>query len=250
MICFPPGGGGPELFQRWTTKLPENVSISGLHLPGRGARLTEPPYAEMQQLLEGILDELSTVTKGSTPVAFVGHSFGSVLAFETAYQLFFNHGVGPCHLFVSACASPRRGIELERYLGFGKDDVNGTFSSDTLSDAELLGILRRAGALGRGAEKLDDDELRAFFIPSLRADLRILRSYSYEIQRVLPIPITAIVGKQDPMIDANHIIDWMKHTSQSFAARIIIADHGIRYEQTWDIISQTMAPLLDLPTEH
>ncbi len=244
LICFPPGGGGPELFQRWTTKLPDAISISGLHLPGRGARLTESPYADMQQLLEGIREDLVRVLKNGTPVAFVGHSLGSIVAFETARHLLRMHGVGPIHLFVSACAAPRRGVELEHYLGFGKDNAQGTFSSETLTDAELLDILRRAGALGRGAEKLDDDELRAFFVPSLRADLKVLRSYSYEAQRVLSIPITAIVGRQDPMIDANRITDWMKHTDQSFAARIIPGDHSIRYEQLWEIVVSTLESLL------
>jgi len=249
LICFPPGGGGPELFQRWATKLPQLVSISGLHLPGRGARLTEPPYSDMRQLLHGIRDELTGALDSGTPVAFVGHSFGSVLAFEAACQIAVPGRTWPVHLFVSACAAPRRGSELERYLGFGKQDVQGTFSSDALSDAELLDILRRAGALGRGADKLDEDELAAFFIPTLRADLRVLRTYTREEKRVLPIPITAIVGRQDPMIDANHITEWMGHTSDSFSARIICADHGIRYEQMWSIISSQLASLLDVPAE-
>jgi surfactin synthase thioesterase subunit len=180
-------------------------------------------------------------------VAFVGHSFGSVLAFEAAAELVAMGREWPVHLFVSACASPRRGSALEHYLGFGKQAADGTFSSDTLSDAELLNILRRAGALGRGADKLDDDELAAFFVPTLRADLRVLRTYIHEQRRVLPIPITAIIGRQDPMIDANHITEWMGHTSAAFSARIICADHGIRYEHMWSIISGQLATLLDIP---
>ncbi|HNN97270.1 MAG TPA: SDR family NAD(P)-dependent oxidoreductase, partial [Pseudomonadota bacterium] len=249
LVCFPPGGGGPELFQRFTTKLPLLVNISAVHLPGRSARLTEPPYGDMRQVLSGIRDELLSVCKSEIPVAFVGHSFGSVLAFEAAHDL-ANKGLAhPIHLFVSACASPRRGSELERYLGQGRQDASGKFSSDTLSDGELLELLRRAGALGRGAEKLDDDELAAFFIPTLRADLRVLRTYVHEDKRVVPIPITAIIGRQDPMIDADRIMEWMGHTSDSFAARIICADHGIRYEHMWSVISSQLAPLLDVPLD-
>jgi acyl transferase domain-containing protein/surfactin synthase thioesterase subunit/D-arabinose 1-dehydrogenase-like Zn-dependent alcohol dehydrogenase/acyl carrier protein len=249
LVCFPPGGGGPELFLRWTTKLPDAVSISCLHLPGRGARLSETPYVDMKQLLAGICDELVGILKSDTPVAFFGHSLGSIVSFETAQQLLRLHGVSPLHLFVSACSSPRRGVELEHHLGFGKASASGTFSTDTLSDAELVGILRRAGALGRGAEKLDDEELAAFFVPSLRTDLKVLRSYTHEASRTLPIPLTAIIGRQDPMVDANRIAEWMKHTSQSFAAHIIQGDHGIRYEQLWGIISATLASLLQVPAE-
>jgi acyl transferase domain-containing protein/surfactin synthase thioesterase subunit/D-arabinose 1-dehydrogenase-like Zn-dependent alcohol dehydrogenase/acyl carrier protein len=243
LICFPPGGGGPELFLRWTTKMPDSISISGLHLPGRGARLTETPYSDISQLLDGICEELVHILKEDTPVAFVGHSLGSIIAFETAQQLLRTHGVHPIHLYMSACPAPHRGAELEHQLGFGTQNASSTFSSDTLSDAELLGALRRAGALGRGAEKLDDDELAAFFVPALRADLRVLRSYRQATLAALPVPITAIVGRHDPLVDANQITDWMKYTSGSFAARIIPADHGIRYEQLWNIISATLAPL-------
>ena len=61
----------------------------------------------MPQLLSGIRDELLTVFKGGIPVAFVGHSFGSVLAFEAAHDLAQKGLAHPMHLFVSACASPR-----------------------------------------------------------------------------------------------------------------------------------------------
>jgi acyl transferase domain-containing protein/surfactin synthase thioesterase subunit/acyl carrier protein len=248
LIGFPPGGGGPELFLRWTNKQPDTISISGLHLPGRGARLADTPYSEMSQLLNGICDEIIQILRNDTPVAFIGHSLGSIIAFETAQQLQRVHGLRPAHLFVSAGFAPRSGLGPEQALGMGTDQASEILLNDALSDADLLGILRRAGALGRGAEKLDDDELAAFFVPALRADLRVLRSYRQAAPQALLTPITAIVGRHDPLVDANQITDWIKYTSASFAGRIIPADHGIRYEQLWNIISATLAHLLDDPS--
>lgn len=65
-----------------------------------------------------------------------------------------------------------------------------------MGDAELLRTLREYDVLP--LEVLDDPELREISLATLRADSRLAADYRYRPREPLAIPITAILGEQDP----------------------------------------------------
>ena len=105
LFCFPYAGGGASIFHRWPGKLPTMVEVCAVLLPGRGNRLTEPPFIQLSPLVQTLTEAL--LPHLTTPFAFFGHSMGALIGFELARQLRRQQGPSPVHLFVSGREAPQ-----------------------------------------------------------------------------------------------------------------------------------------------
>ena len=79
LYCLPFAGGSASYFSDWSDDLGEGIELVPVQLPGRGARLTEPPaerVAAVADVVAGLIASAST-----RPLLF-GHSMGAILAFE------------------------------------------------------------------------------------------------------------------------------------------------------------------------
>ena len=54
LICLPFAGGGDAAFRPLRPFLPARIDVLGVRLPGRGARLREPPMKDLPQLIEAL----------------------------------------------------------------------------------------------------------------------------------------------------------------------------------------------------
>ncbi|MBN3819736.1 thioesterase, partial [Paraburkholderia sp. Se-20369] len=52
MICCAYAGGSAAVFRGWHERLPRDVEICAVELPGRGARFREAPLRSMQALAD------------------------------------------------------------------------------------------------------------------------------------------------------------------------------------------------------
>ena len=104
LYCFPHSGAGAVVFAKWPDGLPSDVDVCVPCLPGRDARIDEPPCAEMPLLVSNLAQEM--LPQLSTAYALYGHSMGAFIAFELALEL-SKHGHPPAHLFVSAQRGPK-----------------------------------------------------------------------------------------------------------------------------------------------
>src|SRR5208337_878151 len=93
LFCFPYAGAGALIFRNWSDALPRDIEVCPIQLPGRGTRLTEPPFTKLSCLVEALTRALIPLL--DRPFAFFGHSLGALIGFELARQIRRQHGLHP-----------------------------------------------------------------------------------------------------------------------------------------------------------
>ncbi|MEV6596758.1 alpha/beta fold hydrolase [Actinoplanes sp. NPDC051346] len=206
VIAIPHVGGGGAAFNVWRDQLPPGVELCAVRLPGRENRLSEPPVEDLETLLELLEPALRPVL--DRPFVLVGHSSGSVIAFELARRLRARGAPQPAMLVVSAADAPRR---------------------RKVADLHLLpqeALLRRVADFGGMAPAvLDDADLMAVFERIIRADYRITELARYVPEPPLDVPVTVIGGRHDPFVDRGAMADWAQETTRDFTLHLIDAGH-------------------------
>jgi medium-chain acyl-[acyl-carrier-protein] hydrolase len=207
LFCFPFAGAGALIFHAWPDRLPAEVEVCPVQLPGRGTRLKEPPFTRLPPLVEALAQALIPLL--DKPFAFFGHSLGALVSFELARRIRRESGLLPVRLFVSACDAPEiphRGRAIH-----------------DLPKAELLTELRRLN--GTPSELLDHEELMEIALPLLRADFAIYETYLYSTESPLDCPISAFGGLQDRRVLMSNLEAWRSHTNVSFSLQRLPGDH-------------------------
>ncbi|NEP48241.1 MAG: thioesterase [Moorea sp. SIO3C2] len=208
LFCFPCAGGTASAYSTWSQHLPSNVEVCSIQLPGRGRRLMEPPFTRLSRLLEIFVPLLKPYL--DKPFAFLGHSMGAVLAFEVARQLRTDNDPEPIHLFACACSAPQIPVQKPYIHKLPK----------SVFVAELS---RRYNAIPESIRK--DKAMMQLFLPSLRADLTMLETYTYTMDKPLSYPISVFGGFQDNAISIDNLEAWRQQTNSSFIIQMLSGDH-------------------------
>src|SRR6266567_2306284 len=106
LFCFPHAAGNATFYRPLRRFMPPEVDLCPVELPGRAARLDEPPFTSMSALMERLYHVLQPLMV--VPFGFFGHSVGACMAYEAARQLRSVDGRSAVHLFVSGRRSPNR----------------------------------------------------------------------------------------------------------------------------------------------
>jgi medium-chain acyl-[acyl-carrier-protein] hydrolase len=207
LICLPYAGAGALIFRKWSDALPRDIEVCPIQLPGRGTRLTEPPFTKLSCLIEALTRALDPLL--DKPFAFFGHSLGALIGFELARQIRRQYGVHPVRLFASAGRAPQ--------IPHRAPPIH------TLPDNQFLTELRRLNGTPR--ELLDHEELMEVMLPILRADFALYETYLYSTEPPLNCPISAFGGLQDRRVSASDLGAWRSQTSASFSLRMVPGDH-------------------------
>jgi len=207
LFCFPYAGGGALTYRYWSKHLPAHVEVCAVQLPGRGSRLLEPPFTQMEPLVKAILRELRSYL--DMPFAFFGHSMGAIISFELARLLRREHAALPVHLFVSGRSAPQ--LSKPRTPTYG------------LANAEFMEELQRLK--GTPPEVLNHPDLMQFVMPLLRADFELIETYTYKYEPPLSIPLTAFGGLADLETSRESLAGWRAQTTAEFSLRMLPGDH-------------------------
>lgn len=207
LFCFAHAGGSAATFHRWPASLGEDVEVLGAELPGRGARLGEPGYRRMPELIAALV--AATGPRLDVPYAIFGHSLGAAIAFELARALRRAGAPLPAHLVVSARFAP----QLPRTLP----------PVHALPQAAFLRALGARYGVANGA--LDDPEMAALLYPPLQADMEIFETWAPQAEAPLATPITACGGSRDPTVTRAGVDAWREQTSAGFASHVLDGDH-------------------------
>jgi surfactin synthase thioesterase subunit len=192
----------------WSNGLPSGFEVCAIELPGRGARLREPPISAIPTIVEQLVGSL--LPELDRPFAFFGHSMGAVLALAVAQSLAQRGERQPSHLIVSARRAPHI--------------LDPAPSLRALGDQEFVVEINRRYA-GIPAEVLNDSELMAMLLPALRADVAALEQYAPLAQPPLKCPITACGGTADSTTPRAHLEAWRHETSNQFQLRLFRGGH-------------------------
>ena len=207
LFCFPHAGGNATFYRPLRNFMPPDVDFCPLELPGRAARLDEPPFTSMSALMERLDRALQPLM--GVPFGFFGHSMGTCMALEAARQLGSVDGRIAVHLFVSGRGSPK----------FAPADPP---QARPPSDQDLLAILGRFG--GTPAAVMQRPELIAALLPALRADLALVAGYAIDPGDHIACPITGFAGADD-VAHPGSLQAWRDFTRGKFRTCIFPGGH-------------------------
>ena len=206
LFCFPYAGGTSAIYKDWSQGLPASTQVVRVELPGRGARLRQPPFASMSPLIEVLTQEILPLL--DAPFAFFGHSMGASIAFELARRLRRQHECEPQALFVSGCQAPQMPDPFPVIYNLPKD--------------RFIEELKHID--GTPGEVLEHEELMELMMPLLRADFELTQTYQCLPDAPLQCPITAYRGLTDK-VTRDMILPWREQTSSDFTLRMLPGDH-------------------------
>ncbi|MGF0175363.1 thioesterase II family protein [Streptomyces sp. Marseille-Q5077] len=107
LFCFHHAGGGASFFSSWARRVPSDVDVLPVQLPGREARYREPRYQDAGEVVDALGRDLAPCLDAG-PWAAYGHSMGALLSFALAAARLRAGGRGPDALFLGAYAAPHR----------------------------------------------------------------------------------------------------------------------------------------------
>ncbi|GAA1629769.1 thioesterase II family protein [Catellatospora bangladeshensis] len=206
VFCLPHAGGGAMHFQSWQGWLPHASEVIPIDLPGHGRRFRERLVEDWQCLIDDLTGQI--VDRITGPYIVVGHSLGSLLAYEVARNL-QNRRNSPALLVVAGRNGPAAALSHRPI--------------HELPDSQLLAALNRLG--GTPADVDEHPELLEMYLPMLRTDLRLAETYRREPGPPLSCPIAVFGGRQDPMADSLGMLAWERETTESFDMTIFEGGH-------------------------
>jgi surfactin synthase thioesterase subunit len=207
LFCFPYAGGGASIFRLWQERLPSDIEVCAIQLPGREDRLRETPFDRLSSLIDELADVLYPYM--DLPFAFFGHSLGSLISFELTRRLRRQKAPCPLQLFVSGCRAPQI--------------PNPDPPIHQLPDAEFIEELGRFN--GTPQAVLDNPELMEVFLPLLRSDIGLWETYVYDREAPLDCPITAFGGLEDEEVSREELAAWCDQTRSRFNMQMFSGDH-------------------------
>lgn len=207
LFCLPHAGGSASMFRAWSEELPPGIQVCPVQLPGRQARLTEPPYTSLPLLVTDLAQILLPYL--DVPFALFGHSMGALISFELARQLRRQGAPEPSVLLVASCRPPHLRLVSEQI--------------HKLSDADFMSAWRRFG--GATTEFLQNPELRQLMLPTLRADVRLCETYVYKTEEPLGCPIWASAGLYEGYVSRYDLEAWRHQTHSEFKLELFPGNH-------------------------
>jgi len=230
LFCFPYAGGGALIFRGWSDHLSEAVEVWPVELPGRGARLMEPPATRLSSLVSQVAEALHSHL--DKHFAFFGCSFGALLSFELARYLREIYDLSPCHLFVAAHRAPQL--------------PNPDPTVHTLSDHGLLEKLRRFE--GTPEEVLRNPELMELLLPTIRKDFEVCDTYTYLSKPPLACPISVFGGVEDVVVSYAELEPWREQTVDSCTLVMFPGGH-LFINTAQSLLLNTLSSVLDQHVE-
>lgn len=223
LICLPFAGGSASHYQPFASGLPPWVELCAAQLPGRSARLREPPCQRMDEAVEALRQHIPL----DKPWLLFGHSLGCRLGVELMQALQARGQRLPLHFIASGC----RPLHLTRDIA----------PMSSLSDTAFIQRLQEYG--GTPPEVLAHQELMTLILPALRADFRLVEDYHLSCATPLPVPVTVMGGCQDRDVPVAELPQWQALFAEP--ADVVLFDGGHFFiQQQRQAVVETLARIL------
>jgi pyochelin biosynthetic protein PchC len=207
LLVLPHAGGSAHTYAQWREPLPSGIGLLLGQYPGRGARFSEPLPSTMDDLAGPVL---RCLPPDADDLVVVGHSMGSLVAFEVARRL-TAEGRPPRALVASACRAPHL-------------PNPSPVRPRSLTDDDLVTVIKARG--GTDGEILDEPELREIIVPSIRADFAIDDDYRYTgTMPALDCPVTVVGGASDPVVPMPALLEWAAVTTGPATFAVLPGGH-------------------------
>jgi surfactin synthase thioesterase subunit len=239
LYCFPYAGGSSWIFRPLARQLAGRINVVPVELPGRGRRRAEACVDQWDELISTLASELSPEL--DRPHAFLGYSFGALVALNVAHKIAGRGSMPPRALIACALGGPTA-ITHEKLL-------------HQMDDRAMFEALRDLG--GIPAELLDSPELIALSAPAMRADLTLFETFKPLGRPLAGIPIHAYCGKDDASVGDRYAA-WQNETDAAIRHRSFDGGHMFLHDMVavladsleTDLVSDERASDNHLAMEH
>lgn len=215
LFCIPYSGGNAAIYTKWRSFLLENIVLCPIELAGRGRRMRDPFYNDVTEAAKDLASLIAMQLEGEETYAIYGHSLGSLLTYETYYNL-LEIGINPpWHMFFSGRKAPQNMEPVTNYY--------------LQSDEEFLDFVFTYG--GNTKEVMQDERLRKIFLPILRADIRLNETYKYKRKtEKVACNISIINGNQDQSVKEFDMREWEQCTQGKCSIYEFTGDHFFLFD--------------------
>ncbi len=228
LFCFPHAGGGASHFRHWAELLePYQVEVCPVQLPGRENRTHEQPYNDLKRLVADLQKALEPYT--DLPFAFLGHDLGALIAFHLAQR--FQQRARPLQRLLVSAATPPRLCSSQRSP---HRQVDGAF------------LQEMARQNGFPAEVLQNRELMAQLLPTLRADFVLSERAAMLSPTVLHCPLSVFTNLHEQRIRDEGLEQWRQHTIGLVKVRKFPGDHFFLYKQSTLVVKAIVQDLFSI----
>jgi len=211
LFAFPHAGAGcAQLVGLAKVLAPHGVSLWSANLPGRQARVSEPPLTDYDTVVRSLADALTDAV-GDRPYGLFGHCGGALLGHGVLRLLADRGRPLPRHFFVVSYDAPDIAVRPDRV-------------ADLSSDALWTYLTSTGGVAPRLA---DDDRMRALTEPAIRADFAVLAGYRHRRTLPLPVPTTVCFGSRDTGVRRGALLGWRRQTTHTPRLRALDAGHWV-----------------------
>ncbi|MEJ8560946.1 alpha/beta fold hydrolase [Yoonia sp. GPGPB17] len=207
LFVFPHAGSSPNAY-RWLCAALPDTRLFCLSLPGRGARLSEPPLQRMDDIFA---DDLTAkiLSLGGDEFAFFGHSMGGWIAHEAAQRLARCGELLPRVMHLSASRSPSKGYPAPYLHQLSQEALRNHVT--TLARAD-------------GAE-VPDTQIFELLEQTIRSDLQIIEDHNAGRPIRLGTELHCYVGTRDTQVTPKDVLGWQECTNRALDMDMIPGGH-------------------------
>ena len=193
IFCFPYAGGSALFYAKWYTHISSHVDVFPIQLPGRESRMKEKPIRDMNEALERIIRHIEPLLTEN--YSFVGHSMGSIMAYEVAKRLAQKKCKMPERIYISGALPPDLLGQSEKIHEMSDEDFcNRLMGYDNLQP-----------------DMLEHEEFYKFFLPIIRADFEMIETYRPMGYWKMPCDVTILSGTEDPFVPIENLEQWDRY---------------------------------------
>ncbi|MDQ0232876.1 thioesterase II family protein [Metabacillus malikii] len=230
LYCLPYAGGSSYVFSKWIRNLHPDIELVPIEYPGRGRRILEPLISNSEELVNDIFENIKDGLD-DLPYILLGHSMGSLLAYELVYKILKSNNKGPTFIIFSG-TDPLKCREKKII--------------STLPHEEFVQEVLAMG--GTPKEVFSNKEMAEIYIPILRSDFQLVESYRAGEYQPLDIDLFVFYGKNDYSTDLTILNEWKFYTTKSCHFSEFEGGHFFIHDNEREVIEEINQLVVKLQT--
>lgn len=224
LFCFPHAGGSASTYISWSNLISKKVELKPIEYPGRGFRAKDALCTTMEEIVHSVYETIVTMLDEEEDYILYGHSMGSLIAYEVAYKLIEKGHKKPHHIILSGGKAPQRRIKKKH--------------SHKLVMEKFEDFVLQYG--GKQTHKIfENKELKDYFIPILRSDIKIVEEYLYQKPAYLfDSNLSILIGEDDESTTWEDIKEWSEVTTKDCQFYYFKGGHFFIQENPKQVVNQ------------
>jgi medium-chain acyl-[acyl-carrier-protein] hydrolase len=225
LFCIPHAGSSAITYNKWKQFIHNSIELCPIELAGRGSRYSTCFYSSIEDAAYDVYEIICKQTD-KTPYAILGHSMGSVIAYELCHIIKKYGNKDPIHLFLSGRCAPH----------IQKKKIKFHQLPDKLFIEEII----KLGGVPK--EFTANKYIQNTFIQILKADYRIVESYCCTQTEKIACDMTILCGRNEGYT-VGDVIEWQNHTSGKCEVYIFDGGHFFikeRLKEVADTINEIL----------